>query len=107
MKDLLAMTKEPIDMAAANRLAKSSSYYNAMMRTTCVATMLSGGHAENALPQTASANINCRMLPDDTPENVMATLKSVVEDSLVVITCAYASTPDPPLATPKRRNGFS
>jgi acetylornithine deacetylase/succinyl-diaminopimelate desuccinylase-like protein len=93
--DLLAMTKEPIDMAAANRLAKSSTYYNAMMRTTCVATMLSGGHAENALPQSASANINCRMLPDDTPENVMATLKSVVEDSLVAITCAYASASGP------------
>jgi acetylornithine deacetylase/succinyl-diaminopimelate desuccinylase-like protein len=94
--DMLAMMKTPIDTAAAGRLAKSSPVYNSMMRTTCVATMLSGGHAENALPQTALANINCRMLPDDRPENVMATLRSVVADPQVTITCISASILGPP-----------
>ncbi len=61
--DMLAILQNPSDTAAANRLAAVSAYYNAMMRTTCVATMLNGGHAENALPQTASAIVNCRMLP--------------------------------------------
>lgn len=90
--DLMAIAKTPLDTAAANRLAQSSAHYNALMRTTCVATMLSGGHAENALPQSARANVNCRMLPDDTPENVMATLKSVIADTQVTITCLQAPT---------------
>jgi acetylornithine deacetylase/succinyl-diaminopimelate desuccinylase-like protein len=93
--DMLAMMKEPIDFAAANRIAQSSPTYNSKMRTTCVATMLSGGHAENALPQTARANINCRMLPDDNLENVTATLKSVVADTQVSVICSYASTQAP------------
>lgn len=93
--DMLAMAKIPIDTAAANRLANASPNYNSKMRTTCVATMLGGGHAENALPQTAQANVNCRMLPDDSPENVLATLKTVVADTQVIVTCTYASTMGP------------
>lgn len=93
--DMIAMRKEPMDTIAANRLAKSSPHYNSLMRTTCVATMLSGGHAENALPQTARAIINCRMLPDDTPENVLATLKYVIADTLVKITCKESSKLSP------------
>jgi acetylornithine deacetylase/succinyl-diaminopimelate desuccinylase-like protein len=57
--------------------------------------MLGGGHAENALPQTAWANVNCRMHPDDTPEHVLATLRSVIADSQVTITCTYASMAAP------------
>ncbi len=93
--DMLTVSKVPLDTAAALRLDRVSPYYNALMRTTCVATMLSGGHAANALPQTAQANINCRMLPGDTPDQVLAVLQSVVADSLVSVTCAYASTPGP------------
>lgn len=93
--DMLAMAKIPIDTAAANRLANASPNYNSKMRTTCVATMLGGGHAENALPQTAQANVNCRMLPDDSPENVLATLKTVIADTQVIVTCTYASTMGP------------
>jgi len=93
--DMLAMAKISIDTVAANRLANASATYNSKMRTTCVATMLSGGHAENALPQTAQANVNCRMLPDDSPDNVLATLKAVVADTQVTITCTYASTIGP------------
>jgi acetylornithine deacetylase/succinyl-diaminopimelate desuccinylase-like protein len=93
--DLLAMKDTPFDTAAANRLASSSPFYNAMMRTTCVPTMLQGGHAENALPQRAYANVNCRMLPDDTLENVLATLKAVVADTQVTITYAHAPSRAP------------
>jgi acetylornithine deacetylase/succinyl-diaminopimelate desuccinylase-like protein len=93
--DMLAMAATPLDPSAANRLAASSPYYNSMLRTTCVATMLSGGHAENALPQSARANVNCRMLPDDTPERVLAALQSAVADTQVSVTCAYASTAGP------------
>ncbi len=93
--DLMAMAKTPLDTAAANRLAQSSAYLNALMRTTCVATMMNGGHAENALPQSARANVNCRMLPDDTPENVIATLKSVIADTQVTITRLGMSTQGP------------
>ncbi len=93
--DMLAMAKIPLDTAAANRLARSSAYYNALMRTTCVATMIRGGHAENALPQTARANINCRMLPDDSPDTVMATLRSVVADTLVTVTSLAVSARGP------------
>ena len=93
--DMLAMMITPMDKAAANRIANYSPMYNSKLRTTCVATMLNGGHAQNALPQTARAIINCRMLPDDTPENVTATLKSVIADTQVIITCSYESTHAP------------
>ena len=102
--DMLAMVKIPIDIAAANRLANASPNYNSKMRTTCVATMLSGGHAENALPQSAQANVNSRMLPGDSPDNVLATLKAVVADPQVTITCAYASTMGP--LSPLRKDGL-
>jgi acetylornithine deacetylase/succinyl-diaminopimelate desuccinylase-like protein len=83
--DMLAIAATPSDTVAAARLARSSAYYNALMRTTWVATMLSGGHAENALPQSARAVINCRLLPDDSPDSVMSTLRSVVADPHIII----------------------
>jgi acetylornithine deacetylase/succinyl-diaminopimelate desuccinylase-like protein len=94
-EDMLAMARIPTDMAAAKRIAAAAPYYKANMRNTCVATMLSGGHAENALPQTAKANVNCRMLPDDKPDSVLATLRKIVADSLVTITCTYSSVQGP------------
>ena len=84
--DILAILKTPADTAAARRVAASSAYYNAMMRTTCVATLMNAGHAENALPQSAQAIINCRMLPDDSPENVMSVLKRVLADDQITVT---------------------
>jgi len=74
------------DEAAMNELGATSPAMNAMMRTTCVATQLEGGHAPNALPQLAAANVNCRILPQDNVENVLATLKRVVADDQVAIT---------------------
>lgn len=99
--DMLAMKEIPADKAVTDRLAKVSPYYNALMRTTCVATTLSGGHANNALPQTAKANVNCRMLPDDNPDNVMSTLKSIIDDPGIEITCNYQSVLSPPSALRK------
>ena len=89
--DILGLLKTPPDTAAVRRLSASSAYYNAMMRTTCVATMMNAGHAENALPNTAQAIINCRMLPDDNPDNVTSVLKSVLADSQISVTCTYSS----------------
>ena len=89
--DIYAILGNPQDTAAARRLEDSSAYYNAMIRTTCVATMMSAGHAENALPQSAQATVNCRMLPDDNPDNVMSILKSVLADSQISITRVYSS----------------
>ena len=93
--DMLAILKTPMDAEAANRLAASSPYYNALMRTTWVPTMLSGGHAENALPQSARAVVNCRMLPDDSAENVMSLLHRVLADSQIIVTQIAPPNPGP------------
>ena len=76
------------DREAMRRVAKASAPLNAMMRTTCVATQLEGGHATNALPQLAAANINCRLLPDDSADRVVAELTKLVADDQVKITIA-------------------
>jgi acetylornithine deacetylase/succinyl-diaminopimelate desuccinylase-like protein len=70
-----------------------------MLRTTCVATMLEGGHAPNALPQLAAANVNCRVLPDDSLSYVMDTLKKAIADDQVVvsITNQEENSPSSPL----------
>jgi acetylornithine deacetylase/succinyl-diaminopimelate desuccinylase-like protein len=68
-----------------------------MLRTTCVATLLEGGHANNALPQHAQANINCRIFPGETVEGTMATLASVIADPGVKIS---ALQPIRPIAMP-------
>jgi len=93
--DMLSLSKIPADTQAANRLATVSPYYNSLMRTTCVATIISGGHAENALPQTAKANINCRLLPGEKVENVISTLKNIISDPQIEITVNYAAVPGP------------
>jgi acetylornithine deacetylase/succinyl-diaminopimelate desuccinylase-like protein len=56
-----------------------------MLRTSCVATRLAAGHADNALPQTATANINCRIVPTSTADEVKATLERVINDSIVTV----------------------
>src|SRR5579884_3601453 len=81
---------------AMERIAKQSPGMNAMLRTTCVATQLEGGHAPNALPQLAAANINCRIFPDDTVEHVLATLKQVVADDQVTVSIKTDEGKAPP-----------
>jgi acetylornithine deacetylase/succinyl-diaminopimelate desuccinylase-like protein len=71
------------DAAAAHRLSAAVPYYNAQLRTTCVATRLFGGHADNALPQLARATVNCRMLPNDPPDSVEAMLRRVLADTAI------------------------
>jgi acetylornithine deacetylase/succinyl-diaminopimelate desuccinylase-like protein len=70
-----------------------------MLRTTCVATMLEGGHAVNALPQLAAANVNCRILPEDSTEYVQGTLKKVIADDQVKISVTEdeGHSPAPPV----------
>src|SRR5947209_3142040 len=80
--------------AAARRLS-ASPYYNALLHTTCVATRLEGGHANNALPQTAAANVNCRMLPQDSLENVQRTLKRVLADDRISVSVVGEVAPAP------------
>ena len=70
--------------------------YNALLRTTCVPTMLEGGHAPNALPQTARATVNCRIMPGETPADTRATLVKVVADDSVTITPVEDSKPAEP-----------
>ncbi len=67
------------------RLA-ANPFYNAQLRTTCVATMLEGGHAINALPQLASAKVNCRVMPGEAIEQIKATLERVLADEQIVVT---------------------
>jgi acetylornithine deacetylase/succinyl-diaminopimelate desuccinylase-like protein len=94
--DLRAVSaKQPPDSAAAARLAARSPYYNAQLRTTCVATMIEGGHAVNALPQRATATVNCRILPGTPAADVERTLRTVVADTAVVITPADTAVPSP------------
>lgn len=71
-------------------------YYNAIARTTCVATQLSGGHAENALPQTARAVVNCRYLPQSDVLTVRTKLQEIVTPYEVSVSDMDPSTPSPP-----------
>ncbi len=83
--DLRAAARQSPDAAAVTRLS-AVPHFNALLRTTCVATMLSGGHAPNALPQTASANVNCRIFPGEDPAAVRKTIERVIADPQVTVT---------------------
>lgn len=80
-----ALVKDPTDASAVATVTANPTY-NAMLRTTCVATMLDGGHATNALPQRARANVNCRIYPDQTFEDVRQDLERTVADPAVTVT---------------------
>ena len=82
--------------AAAARLSATSPFYNALLHTTCVPTLLQGGHAENALPQTAQATVNCRLLPTEDPAAVRQTIERVLADPQIVVAPIAAATPSPP-----------
>ena len=76
--------RTPPDSAAVARLSRDPRY-NSLLRTTCVATRLSAGHANNALPQTAQANVNCRILPGHTPEETRLGLVRIFDDPKVTV----------------------
>jgi acetylornithine deacetylase/succinyl-diaminopimelate desuccinylase-like protein len=83
--DMKAILKNPPDPAALERLSKLP-YYNGITHTTCVATRLDAGHANNALPQMARANVNCRILPGHAIEEIQATLVKVLDNPKISVT---------------------
>jgi acetylornithine deacetylase/succinyl-diaminopimelate desuccinylase-like protein len=93
---MAAVVKNPQDAAAVAILDKDHNWH-AMLRTTCVATILAAGHATNALPQRATANINCRIFPGDSRDAVLAQLTALVDDPKVSVTVAEIRGP---VATP-------
>jgi acetylornithine deacetylase/succinyl-diaminopimelate desuccinylase-like protein len=96
--DMAAAAQATPDTGAIRRLSHASPLYNAQFRTTCVATELAGGHAENALPQSATATVNCRMLPGTTQDDVQRTLVRVVADTAVAVSVVTAAVPSPAAA---------
>lgn len=97
---MMALAQNPDDAAAAAAAAavvSSDRINNSMLHTTCVATLLEGGHAENALPQHAAANVNCRIFPGETVEGTRAALEAAIGDPQVKVTVV---PPVSPLAKP-------
>ncbi|MET0265695.1 MAG: M20/M25/M40 family metallo-hydrolase [Duganella sp.] len=84
--DMRAILQDPPDQAALDRLYALSPSHNSTVRTTCVATRVEAGHADNALPQRARATVNCRILPGEPIDEVQATLQRVVADDGIKIT---------------------
>ena len=93
--DMRSVAADAPDLAAAERLSQNV-YFNAQLHTTCVATLISGGHAENALPQRAQATIQCRMMPGDTEQHVRETLTTVLNDPRISI-----KLDAPPIVSPE------
>jgi acetylornithine deacetylase/succinyl-diaminopimelate desuccinylase-like protein len=96
MKALVANIDDPV----AQKTVSTDPMWNSMLRTTCVATLVSAGHAPNALPQRATANVNCRILPGTPVDEVQAKLSGLAADPAVAVTLAHeakAVSPPPPL----------
>ena len=98
MKALVANINDPAALAVVTK----DPMWNSVLRTTCVATLVSAGHAPNALPQRATANVNCRILPGTPIEEVKAKLTELAADPAVAITLAHEAKPasPPPPLTP-------
>jgi len=90
-----AFVANPADRAAEAIISRDPGN-NSRLRTTCVATMLSGGHARNALPQRATAVVNCRMLPDEDPEHVRTALAQAINNPQVKLTSLSTAQESPP-----------
>lgn len=96
-----ALVANPKDEKAEAIVAKDASW-NSTLRTTCVATMINGGHAPNALPQKVQANVNCRIFPGTSVDEVQKSLARIVDDPKITITAnqPISPTPPPPPLTP-------
>lgn len=92
--DMRTVASDPGNAAAVARLS-AQPQYNALLRTTCIPTLLSGGHAENALPQLATATVNCRVLPVDDVAGVERVLNRVLADPQIKVTPVKAATTVP------------
>jgi acetylornithine deacetylase/succinyl-diaminopimelate desuccinylase-like protein len=99
---MVTLAQNPADQAAEAIVSRDRTYHS-MLRTTCVATLLTGGHAENALPQRATANINCRIFPGETVEQTRAALVAAIADPRVTVTAEQVRGPvaQPPPLDPK------
>ena len=97
---MIALASNPGDKAA-DAIVSTDRGYHSMLRTTCVATLLDGGHADNALPQRAGANVNCRIFPGESVEQTAANLSKVIGDPGVKVITMGARGP---LATPPPLN---
>jgi acetylornithine deacetylase/succinyl-diaminopimelate desuccinylase-like protein len=98
-----AFLRDPNDAAALALVSARDPSWNSTLRTTCVATMLDAGHATNALPQRARANVNCRIFPGVAVESVRSKLEELVADPAVKVTTLEIRGPNPapPPLTPE------
>src|SRR5436190_2197104 len=103
--DMKAVARNPSDTAAIERLSEDP-YYNALLRTTCVATMLDAGHGPSALPQRARAVLNCRIVPGYAAGDMLQTMREAIADDGVTITWQFNEPYDPP-ASPLRPDVFA
>jgi acetylornithine deacetylase/succinyl-diaminopimelate desuccinylase-like protein len=92
--DMLSAAKNPPDAAAIDRLSAVVET-NILLRTTCTATQIEGGHAQNALPQRARATLQCRIIPGETQDSVRETLARVLADPTIKIAVITPATPSP------------
>ena len=92
--DMLAAAKTPPDPAAIDRLSAVVET-NILLRTTCTATQIDGGHAQNALPQRARATLQCRIIPGESQDSVRDTLARVLADPTIKISVTTPATPSP------------
>jgi acetylornithine deacetylase/succinyl-diaminopimelate desuccinylase-like protein len=103
--DMQAFLQDPADAAAIARVSALDPSWNATLRTTCVPTLLEAGHATNALPQRARANVNCRIFPGTSVEAVRAKLQELAADASVAVTAQELRSPvvaaKPPPLTPE------
>src|SRR3989441_9649382 len=100
-EDMRGVLKDPPDSSAVAHLS-AVPFYNSKLRTTCVATMLEAGHAENALPQSARATVNCRILPGEPAAEVAATLERLPGDDPLSLPALGTAVLSPPsLAHPE------
>ncbi|MEQ1495829.1 MAG: M20/M25/M40 family metallo-hydrolase [Novosphingobium sp.] len=83
-KAMVALSNNPVDKEAED-LVSSDKMYNSMLRTTCIATLIDGGHAQNALPQRVTANVNCRMFPGRTADETQAMLEAAIGNPAVKV----------------------
>lgn len=101
--DMAAVGNGQADDATYERLGSVNRFWNAMVRTTCISTTINGGHAKNAQPQHAEANVNCRIMPGETVDAVHRRLQELVADPKVTVTLADEPGPQSPAPalTPK------
>jgi acetylornithine deacetylase/succinyl-diaminopimelate desuccinylase-like protein len=92
---MAALARDPDDLAAQRTLVREPGF-NALLRTTCVATMLRGGTAPNAIPQEVAATVNCRILPGEPSDEVIATIRREIADTGIAIRILSPAMPSPP-----------